>query len=429
MDLIRLDTPQLLTFARWEEEVARAKFRFEPLAGSAVSLVPHLSVTHLSVVLGLLELDCQVFLLNGIHAHLSTRFRQLFPGITELDPVVDGKKEPGWLPVHGRPCGSVVLGSSGTTGTPKLLALSGSALWTSASAVTESWSSATLPALQLPLWHIAGLALALRAWSRRLSLILAPPHMLPLVGQTGPTHLSTVASQWIRWQQMHPPDRLEGLRAGLLEVLVGGGAPPVAWLEQLHQEGYPLRVSFAMSEAASTVALTPLGDPFAPYETLPHWEWRVLADRLALKGPSLASGQLTPDGLIPLADAEGWFLSQDRVSIEGKGLRWLGRADRLVSSGGEKICPVSMERWLMQKGARRAWVIGIPHPIWGERPVGFISGFTQSSKNLLEEMRAEHGNRLSCDELLALPEEFEHCEKVPREALLQLWSSSQRPCS
>jgi O-succinylbenzoic acid--CoA ligase len=427
MDLTRLNTPQLLTYARWEEEVARAKFRFEPWAGSAVALVPHLSVTHLSAVLGLLELDCQVFLLNGMHPHLATRFRQLFPGVPELDPVVDGKREPGWIPVHGRPCGSVVLGSSGTTGTPKQLALSGSALWISALTVTASWPSAALPALQLPLWHIAGLALALRAWSRHLSLILAPANMLPLMGQIGPTHLSTVASQWIRWQQAHPADDLERLRAGLQEVLVGGGAPPAGWLEQLHQQGYPLRVSFAMSEAASTVALTPLGDPFAPLEILPHWEWRVQADRLALKGPSLAAGQLTPNGLIPLADAEGWFLSQDRICVEGNGLRWLSRADRFVNSGGEKICPVTMERWLMQKGARRAWVIGVPHPIWGERPVGFISGFTHCSKNLLAEMRTEHGNRLSCDELLALPEELELCEKVPREALLTLWGRMQHP--
>jgi fatty-acyl-CoA synthase len=55
----------------------------------------------------------------------------------------------------------------------------------------------------------------------------------------------------------------------------------------------------------------------------------------------------------------------------------LGRVDRVIISGGEKIDPCYVEEVVMKQLAvigreHRCMVLGFPHPKWGERPVLFV---------------------------------------------------------
>jgi fatty-acyl-CoA synthase len=65
----------------------------------------------------------------------------------------------------------------------------------------------------------------------------------------------------------------------------------------------------------------------------------------------------------------------------------LGRVDRVIISGGEKIDPLYIEEVVMKRLAaigrqHRCLVLGFPHPKWGERPVLFVEqglGMTSDS--------------------------------------------------
>lgn len=223
----------------------------------------------------------------------------------------------------------VLFATSGTGGAPKWAALSREALERSARSVNEvlGASSEDVWLRVLPEFHVAGYAISLRAraagarvwtsegpWDARRFVRRAKGATLcSLV----PTQVHDLVSAGLR-----PP-------ASLRTVLVGGAAMSGRTRAAADALGWPLRATYGMTEAGSTVAIE--GDGGA-LELLRIWRARVRAGvEIEIAGGALFTGYL---GAPPAGD---WFATGDRGAVEGRRLRVDGRCDSIVKVLGERV--------------------------------------------------------------------------------------------
>lgn len=89
-----------------------------------------------------------------------------------------------------------------------------------------------------------------------------------------------------------------------------------------------LIVSDVEGEALESVGQPPRADAL-----------RIGADgRIAIRGPHVADGILTADGVTPLADADGWLVTNDLGAIDAAGfVHYKGRADHQLNVSGIKV--------------------------------------------------------------------------------------------
>jgi O-succinylbenzoic acid--CoA ligase len=145
--------------------------------------------------------------------------------------------------------------------------------------------------------------------------------------------------------------------------------------------GVPLHLTYGMTETASQIAtsarLRSLEADVSAGKVLPGREVRISpGGEIQVRGEVLPRGILTAQGLQPATDAEGWFSTGDAGRFDSsQNLIISGRLNRMFISGGENICPESIEGLLMSfPEVRRAVVVGIPDQEFGARPVAFIAG-------------------------------------------------------
>ncbi len=98
------------------------------------------------------------------------------------------------------------------------------------------------------------------------------------------------------------------------------------------------RSTFLRVDETSGEALDSVGRAYGATEL-------ALSDdgRIRIRGPHVASSLLNGRGVLPAADAEGWFQTQDLGRLEGGYLYYLGRADDLINCGGIKLSPDALE--------------------------------------------------------------------------------------
>jgi 3-(methylthio)propionyl---CoA ligase len=90
--------------------------------------------------------------------------------------------------------------------------------------------------------------------------------------------------------------------------------------------------------------------------------------RLMVRGPWIIQSYFRDDK--PLLD-DGWFNTGDLAVIdEDNNIQLTDRAKDVIKSGGEWISSIDVENLAMGcPGVAEAAVIGIPHPLWEERPL------------------------------------------------------------
>lgn len=260
----------------------------------------------------------------------------------------------------------VVIFTSGSSGEPKGVALSGSALRASAEAhAAHSGAGEACWLLDLPLYHVGGLSVLTR------SLFLGAPLAL------GPERFD--AAQTAAWIEgglvqgislvpttlhrlLDTPARLSGL--GL--ILLGGAPAPAALLARARERGAPIRLTYGMTEHASQIATE--RTPGAGLEPLPGVELRIRPDgEILVSSPMLASGVFRGGRLYPVPLEDGFYATGDLGSLAGGRLTVDGRKSELIISGGMKLFPLEVERALQAlPGVADCAVLSQPDEEWGE---------------------------------------------------------------
>ena len=255
----------------------------------------------------------------------------------------------------------LVIATSGSTGEPKVVEITTSQLVFSAfgSAMRLGHLPGDRWLAVLPMHHIGGLSIAMRclfaATTIELHKRFDEQRVVDALVQGTITQVSLVPTMLDRVLE-----RLSGaaIHASVRTILLGGAKPSDALVERAQAHRLPVAVTWGMSETASQVATIPVGEPHGHAPPLVFMEVTSEAERLVVRGPAAA----------------GVCVTGDRGQLDALGrVRVTGRADSIIISGGENIDPTEITRVLCQHpDIARAYVVGIPDSIYGERPAAAL---------------------------------------------------------
>ena len=274
---------------------------------------------------------------------------------------------------------ALAVGTSGSTGEPKLALHDATSLRASAAGTDARLAGPGQWLLAIPAHHIAGLQVLVRS-------ILAATTPVLMAGASGGSsagftaagfaaatrelthataYTSLVPTQVARL--LDDPGGVAALRR-FAAVLVGGSAVPRVLRERAAAAGVHLVATYGMSESA--------GGCVYDGQTLPDVRASVDEEgRVHLGGPVIAHGYLgrpdlsaalfRPDPGIP---GVRWFATDDLGAITSEGeLRVHGRIDDVITTGGLKVHPRVVEEAVRTAypGLSAAVVVGVPDPEWG----------------------------------------------------------------
>ncbi len=285
------------------------------------------------------------------------------------------------------PGAAAVVWTSGTTGTPRGVWVRGDALRASASGVRQRlglgaddrWFASLSPA------HIGGLALLTRASLLGCRVVLRGrfdvDELDGLITNEAITHASLVPTMLRRLldrRRDRPPP------ASLLCLLLGGAHTPADLLGRAVDAGYPIALTYGMTEATSQVATAPPDlvrrKPGTVGRPLPGVEVRIgdgvdsaphEAGRIHVRGETVSPGVTEGPSL---TDRAGWFATDDVGYFDADGDLWItGRRSHRIISGGVNVDPHEVEAVLRGHPAiADACVVAHPHPTWGEVAVALV---------------------------------------------------------
>ncbi len=241
------------------------------------------------------------------------------PEINGLMPEVHG------LPEEVDDSVGLIVESSGSTGTPKRIELSTQALLASATASANRIGSGQW-LLALPVNFIGGANVLIRSVVADTQPVIMNTQ-LPFTAEafvrgsalmTGPRYTSLVPAQLAKLAEAAESDAFVFSELRKFEaILLGGQRPDWAVVESLRSKGVNVIVSYGMTETSGGCV----------YDGVPldGVGLSVVEDRIAISGAVLANGLPSP------------FITQDLGELVGGRLEVLGRADRVIISGGLKV--------------------------------------------------------------------------------------------
>lgn len=343
-----------------------------------------------------------------LHPKLTARERQAaIDALEGFEP--EPPKEPGLET-------AAILWTSGSTGSPRGIVLPARAFRHNALATASrlSLDSSDRWLTTLSLAHVGGLAMVARAAHVGSAVVLADAFA------TGSfhdrcrahhvTHASLVPTMLLRLVNEGRPAP-PSLRA----VLVGGAAATPELVSRAIGLGYPVALTYGLTEAGSQVATATPDETRADVATvgraLDGVELRIDdRDRICVRGPTLATA-IVGEGSLPIDD-DGWLVTGDVGALDENGvLRVGGRADTRIITGGVNVDPLEVERALTAlDGVKEACVVGRPDPEWGMR-VEAVVVLDEGADSLDgEALRTELAEQLSPAKL---PKAFHTLDALP----------------
>lgn len=260
--------------------------------------------------------------------------------------------------------GHLWLATSGTTAALKMTALSKSAMLASAEAVNRRFASDRhdVWCCVLPTFHVGGLGIYARAYLSGATVVPMRWDAKEFASRADVTLASLVPAQ------VH--DLVSGgfrSRGNVRAIVVGGGALSSEAYAAACELGWPVLPSYGMTETCSQIATAQVGDP--AIVLLDHAEAAAGPDgRLRVRASSLLTGYGTGDGFYDPKE-EGWFVTGDVGTVNGRVLSIQGRVGEFVKIGGESVSLARLDAILEPIAGPRAAVVAVPdvrlgHVIW-----------------------------------------------------------------
>lgn len=320
--------------------------------------------------------------------------------------------------------------TSGSAGAPCPVSITHRNLAASASAVIErlDLGSADRWITSLSLAHIGGLALVHRAAVAGCTLVTQdgfdPAAMARWIDSGEVTHASLVPVMLSRLLDRRgdrpaPPS---------LRCLLVGGAPLAApLLRRALSLGYPIALTYGLSEATSQVATAEpalvRAKPGTVGRALSGVEvridrgggcptssacWGAMEDgagEIRVRGPTVSKECLV----------HGWLRTGDVGRLDPDGDLWVtGRASDRIVTGGVTVSPAEVESVLLGHAwVRDVAVFGAPDPEWGERIVALVVAADPSQPPTLDALLDFARPRL---EPAKRPRELRVTSSIPRTA-------------
>ncbi len=301
----------------------------------------------------------------------------------------------------------LLLWTSGTEGHPRIACHGWPGLAAAARAANRrvSFGSGDRWLASLALAHIGGLAVPIRAVEAGAAVAVSEPQFDPertwrLLERSHATHVSLVPAMLRRLLDF----REDGPPPALRCALVGGDAASSPLVRRALAAGWPLALTYGLTEAGSQVATAPPelvrrkpGTVGAPLE---GFEVRIGdAGEIRVRGPGIMKGYLAGDGSRPVPPDE-WLETGDIGEVDDEGHLWVsGRDSSRIVSGGATVDPGEVESVLRSHEAvEEAAVIGVPDDTWGERVAAVIvpaTGTARAGGELQSELEAWASRRLS----------------------------------
>lgn len=285
----------------------------------------------------------------------------------------------------------LIVATSGSEGEPKGVMLSGENLAASATAARQrlGLGPSDLWLCCLPLFHTGGLSILYRCLDAGAGVLLHQgfdaAEVWSGLQHHRVTHISLVPPMLARLLDIAgstPPPESLGV------VLVGGGRLESGLEARARAAGWPLCVSYGLSEAsslcvsrdgvASAMAAGDVGLPLDGFELALSERGRIM-----LRGPAVMQGYANPDRSPGRGLLEGrWFETGDMGEMDSSGrLRVLGRADDMLVSGGRNIHPVEVEAQIVAcPDVDAVAVTGLADARWGEVLVALYTGSASSGQ-------------------------------------------------
>ncbi|UIN32301.1 AMP-binding protein [Microbacterium binotii] len=315
---------------------------------------------------------------------------------------------------------AAVVTTSGSTGYPKDVLLSRSALIASASSTAARIGEGTW-LLALPATYVAGLQVLVRSLlaghepailEGRFSVegfVAAARGMASAAhGARTPTYTSLVPAQVNQLVAAADAPEVRAALASFEAILVGGQALPDAVRERAASLGARIVRTYGASETSGGCV----------YDGVPLDGVRVrIADgEVQLSGPMLADGyrddpERTAAAFVRDDAGQRWYRTGDAGSFEDRRLRVAGRLDNVIVSGGVNVSLDRVERVVRGlPGFADAVVVGAAHERWGETPVVVVPGADAAASARLDEVRVAVGADLGAP---ARPDRIEVVASIP----------------
>ena len=257
-----------------------------------------------------------------------------------------------------------IVGTTGSTGVRKSVALSAAAVLASARASLDYLQArpGQTWALLLPLHHIAGINVLIRALD-----LGTTPVDLRDVKEYANTDFSAVVPTQI-FQALNGDDKLLAHLQSAKSVLVGGAQLQEDLLHRALDAEISVVRTYGMSETS--------GGCIYEGRALEGVGLRISDSGLIeISGPVLASSYLNNEALWNQQYRDGWFTTSDHGVIEDGILKVLGRSDDLYNTGGEKVSLTHVDEILHTAFPHLQWcAVAVDDAQWGQRLVVAVSG-------------------------------------------------------
>lgn len=271
---------------------------------------------------------------------------------------------------------AAVVFTSGSTGLPRPVRLSHAALWWASTCFRDGFEyspGSHVVGVCAPLSHIGGFnGTTLDTFSHGGTLVVVGPSFDPV------RTLECVQRHRIAMMFVVPTmarallEANESVGADLsswVRPLVGGDALTPALAERMRRAGLaPIHV-WGMTETGGAGAMA-APDSHAPAGSIgrpfPYVDLRIVGAHGAAAGPgALGTIEVRGPGVVT---GQEWLSTGDLGFVDADGwVHLVGRAHRMINTGGELVAPPRVEAALMElEEVREALVVGVPDETWGE---------------------------------------------------------------